>query len=168
MIFAGIDTGTFHIGYAALSDHEIITCNQVDFTRGIPKKLSAAESLLYRMEKIGIWARDFAARTRALDDEVLVGIEMPWSGRNPQTAIKLAKVCGIIYSAVWDEGLQVVEVAPAQAKVALTNDRMAGKITMFEWALRLAPGCPGEHAADAIGVALATRAIWKKLEMTKM
>lgn len=80
-----------------------------------------------------------------------VAIESP-VGRYIKSLIPQARVSGALLAVAALKGLHVVEVTPTAAKRALTGSGAAPKLTMRQQAaLR---GVFGEHAADALGVAL--------------
>jgi len=81
-----------------------------------------------------------------------VAIESP-VGRFVKAVIPQAMVSGAIRTAARLDGLHVVDVAPKDAKKQLTGRGDADKAMMQEAAR--AYGVTGEHAADAVGVALA-------------
>jgi Holliday junction resolvasome RuvABC endonuclease subunit len=80
-----------------------------------------------------------------------VALESPVS-RFAKAVIPQARVSGALMAAAMLNGINVVEVTPSQAKKALTGSGCAGKLQMQAEALRY--GVVGEHAADALGVAL--------------
>lgn len=82
-----------------------------------------------------------------------VALESP-AGFHKKGLIPQCRVSGALMCAAALKGLHVVEVTPSQAKKALTGRGDAGKLEMQAAALRY--GVTGEHAADALGVALAS------------
>lgn len=82
----------------------------------------------------------------------VVAIESPVA-RFAKAVIPQALVSGAIRAAVRRGGRHVVDVTPAEAKQALTGRGNADKLQMQ--ALAAALGVTGEHAADALGIALA-------------
>lgn len=86
-------------------------------------------------------------------DVDVIAMESPVS-RFAKAVIPQARVSGALMAAAALKGLHVVEVTPSEAKKALTDSGCAGKIQMQTEALRY--GVTGEHAADALGVALAS------------
>lgn len=89
-----------------------------------------------------------AAKDRAID---CIAIESPVV-RFAKAAIPQARVSGALMACTALQGFLVVEVTPGQAKVALTGRGNATKSEMQEAALK--HGISGEHASDALGVAL--------------
>ena len=82
----------------------------------------------------------------------VVAIESPVA-RYAKAVIPQALVSGAIRAAVRRSGRHVVDVTPAEAKQALTGRGNSDKLVMQ--AAATAYGVHGEHAADAVGVALA-------------
>lgn len=70
------------------------------------------------------------------------------------TLIPQCRVSGALMCAAALKQLNVIEVSPSQAKKALTGLGNAKKLAMQ--AAALSYGVTGEHAADALGVALAS------------
>jgi Holliday junction resolvasome RuvABC endonuclease subunit len=81
-----------------------------------------------------------------------LAIEAPVS-RFAKAVIPQARVSGALMACAALKTLHVVEVTPSQAKKALTTSGSADKHSMQMAAL--AYGVRGEHASDALGVALA-------------
>lgn len=81
-----------------------------------------------------------------------IAIEAPVA-RFAKAVIPQARVSGALMAVAALKGLHVVEVAPSQAKRALAGSGAAPKLTMRQQAAL--QGVLGEHAADALGVALA-------------
>lgn len=82
----------------------------------------------------------------------VIALESP-VGRFPKAVIPQARVSGALLATAALKCLHVVEVTPTQAKKALTGNGAASKEIM-QVAARLC-GVAGEHASDALGVALA-------------
>lgn len=81
----------------------------------------------------------------------LVALESPVA-RYAKAVIPQARVSGALLALCALKSLLVVEVTPGQGKRALTQQGDAGKLAMQDAALGY--GVVGEHAADALGVAL--------------
>lgn len=82
----------------------------------------------------------------------VIAIESPVA-RFGGAVIAQARVSGALLCAASLKGLMVVEVAPQLAKKALTGKGNASKVDMMTAAWPRY-GVRGEHAADALGVAL--------------
>lgn len=93
-----------------------------------------------------------AALLRAQPDIDCVAVESPVA-RFPSAVIPQCLVSGAVRAAVRAAGLHVVDVSPAAAKAALCGSGVATKAQMQARAKSY--GVTGEHAADAVGVALA-------------
>lgn len=81
-----------------------------------------------------------------------IALESP-VGRFIKAIIPQARVSGALMACAMLKGLHVVEVAPKEAKRALCERGNAEKVDMQVAALKF--GVAGEHASDALGVALA-------------
>ena len=81
-----------------------------------------------------------------------VAIESPVA-RYAKAVIPQARVSGAVLARAALFGLHAIEVTPSQAKLALTGRGNASKENMQ--ARAIACGVSGEHAADALGCALA-------------
>ena len=96
---------------------------------------------------------------------LLGGIEDQWVGKNSQVALTLSKQFGAIFAALSDLGVYSVKIQPTQAKKALTGSGRADKETMVQFAQQMGMGGDNDNVADAIGIALAARAIYKEWEI---
>jgi Holliday junction resolvasome RuvABC endonuclease subunit len=85
-------------------------------------------------------------------DVDVIALESP-VGRFPKAVIPQARVSGALLATAALKCLHVVEVSPAQAKYALAGRGNAPKDEMQVCAR--VRGVVGEHAADALGVAIA-------------
>ena len=92
---------------------------------------------------------------RCYPDLDCVAIESP-VGRFIKAVIPQALVSGAIRTAVRLVELHVIDVSPTEAKRALSGSGAASKTLMQAVASQY--GVTGEHAADAVGVALAAAA----------
>lgn len=84
-----------------------------------------------------------------------VAYELPWVGKNSQTAIKLAHVCGAVVSICEQHNLPVVGVTPLEGKKVLTGSGRAEKEHMIVAVKSQFKVTLTKDAADAVGVALA-------------
>lgn len=84
----------------------------------------------------------------------VIAIEAPVA-RFAAAVIPQARVSGALLALAASRMLYVLEVAPAQAKRALAQQGNADKAAMQAAAVDY--GVRGEHASDALGVALAAR-----------
>jgi Holliday junction resolvasome RuvABC endonuclease subunit len=79
----------------------------------------------------------------------LVAVESPVS-RFAKSLIPQARVSGAVLAVIADRGLLWVEIAPKEAKKALTGKGTASKQEMCA-----AAGLASEHESDALGLAMA-------------
>lgn len=86
----------------------------------------------------------------------VVAVEAPVA-RFAKALIPQARVSGALMACAALAGLMVVEVTPSQAKRALTGMGDADKREMQ--AAALCYGVSGEHASDALGIALAVQGV---------
>ena len=86
-----------------------------------------------------------------------VGIERPWVGKNPQTALTLGWVAGTIFGIACTYGKQTFRIQPMEAKKAFTDNGKAPKSQVLKMAQLLKSDITSEDEADAIAVATATR-----------
>lgn len=120
--------------------------------RDIHDRLSAVSRV------VGNLLDDLLRHERGID---AVAIESP-VGRFTKAIIPQAFVSGVIRLEAHRRGLAIVDIAPAEAKQALTGKGNADKSMMRGAALVW--GVNGEHAADAVGVALAAV---RKVQVTR-
>ncbi len=90
----------------------------------------------------------------------LVAYEYPFIGRNSQSTIKLAHVCGVCYTL----GRPCQMVFPTQAKVALTGNGKADKAAMVKMARSMFGASVTKDIADAIGIAMGGEAIYRRAQ----
>lgn len=90
----------------------------------------------------------------------LVCYEQPFLGKNVQSTIKLAHICGVAYTL----GRPCQTVSPIEAKIALTRNRKASKDDMIMMAKRVFNTTCTKDQADAAGVALAGEAIYRRAQ----
>jgi len=86
-----------------------------------------------------------------------VGIERPWVGKSPQTALTLGWVAGTIFGIACTYGKQPFRIQPMEAKKAFTDNGKASKSQVLKMAQLLKSDITSEDEADAIAVATATR-----------
>lgn len=149
-MYLGIDVGTRVIGYA------IITCESI---------VSGSKSLEAKI--LGDQWDNFIGRLAVLSKWLpqlfdtpftAVGIECPFCGPNYQTYLKLGIVFGYVAHEAQRRGIQVVRVAPTEAKKTLTGNGRATKDEMVQCARTFSGLDITSHdEADAIGVALFTK-----------
>ena len=153
MTICGVDIGTRIAGYAIVKGDYVYHSEAVSLRKNA--KLKGWASLQDRYAALLEWSETIFAGSR-FD---LVGIEWPWVGKYPQTAIKLGAAFGVVMASALHHGLSVVRIEPAEAKLALTGNGGASKEKMVIFAkmlTKLKSSYP-EDEADAIGVALAAQ-----------
>ena len=94
-------------------------------------------------------------RTDWLNNVELAGVEWPYIGENPQSALDLAACCGVVLGAAGEAGIRCLQVSPAQAKLALAGRGSATKQMMIDAAHQQFGRALVKDAADAVGIALA-------------
>ncbi len=86
-----------------------------------------------------------------------ISVETQYVRRNPQTAIKLGMVRGVIILSATMRDIPVFEYAPSSAKLAVTGNGGAGKAQvqgMVQRLMNLTEPPEPEDAADALALAI--------------
>ncbi len=152
MLLLALDASTTHIGWAYLDGDRLLRSGEITL-RGDPA------------ERLRVAAWWLIGRDRA----DVVALEEPFVGRNGHTAMQLARMTGALAGAItvaWK--VPVVWVGPTEAKLAATGDGRADKRAVRKMIQAQFPNAyPGEHACDAVGVALAAAGKIKLEELTK-
>jgi crossover junction endodeoxyribonuclease RuvC len=149
MVVLGIDPGLVNTGFGAISclrDFSCIRCGEI--------KTSAQGHLSGRLVQIH---HDMLTLVNALEPD-LVAIENIFSlVRYPRAGILLGGVLGVIYLAISDRHIPVVELTPREVKNSLTGYGAATKRQVRDVVSKLLgiPDLPSFHAADALAVAMA-------------
>lgn len=151
MRILGIDPGTARIGYG------LIECTP-----------EGNELRALRWGVLEVAPKHAAARMRELTErvEALIaecapdhaGIEKLYFARNKKTALAVAEARGAILSVIGRAGIPVVELGPAEVKIAVTNYGLADKrmvAAMVKKILRLKGPTGHDDASDALAAALA-------------
>jgi Holliday junction resolvasome RuvABC endonuclease subunit len=76
--------------------------------------------------------------------------------RHVNTVQALQRAAGVLVLCATRLGVPTVEIAPAQGKKALTGKGKSDKDQMLAFASKYLIGAFDEHAADAVGIALAS------------
>lgn len=149
MICIGIDASTTKTGIAAVhidgsyAFHELISIP----AKRIKDPIKRSREMADKCATV-LFSREFV---------VAIGIEEPIYIQNPKTTISLSILWGMLYAAArWCENIYKIPVA--DGKYALTESRKATKqqtINAVKLQFRIDMD---EHCADAIGIALETRA----------
>ena len=116
-------------------------------------------------ERLYVFSQYLADLIRKLKP-ALISYEYPHLERNPQTLIKLAHVGGVVIASGAAHGLPVVKVHPSQAKTALAGSPTATKRDMIRAVETIFRQRLPKDAADALGVALAGEAIYRRAALT--
>jgi Holliday junction resolvasome RuvABC endonuclease subunit len=85
----------------------------------------------------------------------LCGVEWPFVGKNAQSALDLAAVCGVMLAVAGAAGVPCYQVNPTHVKQALTREAAASKKAMMDAVEQRYQIRISKDAADAVGVALA-------------
>lgn len=87
--------------------------------------------------------------------------EIPFTGPSRKVGIMLAHVGGVLRAVAWRYGVMVAQVYPSQAKLALAGSGQAGKERMIEAARERFGREVTKDEADAIGVSVAAKEMFK-------
>jgi Holliday junction resolvasome RuvABC endonuclease subunit len=91
------------------------------------------------------------------------GCELPIFGPNMRVIATLARINGLVTGYCAERGRRVYSVQPSAAKLALTGNGAADKTAMIRAAQQQFPQyvrVAHDAEADAVGIALAARALW--------
>ena len=135
----GLDISSTNLGFCLYAGR-VLASGEQKLTGAIEARCAQAYNALWQL--LHDWP--------AVD---VLAIEAPVA-RFASAVIPQCRVSGAILTLAGQRGIPVVEVSPAAAKFALTGRGGASKDTMMSRAR--AYGVVGEHAADALGVALAS------------
>jgi Holliday junction resolvasome RuvABC endonuclease subunit len=114
--------------------------------------------------------RDLAEQLRStLDANIpagwqwVCGCELPIFGPNMRVIATLARINGLVTAYCAERGRRVYSIQPRAAKLALTGNGAADKQEMIRAAQQQFPQyvrVQHDAEADAVGIALAARALW--------
>jgi crossover junction endodeoxyribonuclease RuvC len=85
----------------------------------------------------------------------LCGVEWPFVGKNAQSALDLAAVCGVMLAVAGAAGVPCYQINPMHVKQALAGNAHATKAEMIAAVTQRYQVRISKDAADAVGVALA-------------
>jgi len=160
-MIAGFDVGINSLGFAKVNfgPGGDVLCHFEQLT--IPKARSKHD----KTDQLYAWIK---TRMTQASDAQAMGYEAVWVGKNVQTTIQLAEVCGAIRFWAWVMlRLHCYRIQPATAKKAVATGRAtkhgvqeAIARRFFAWVNESEP-LPDEvensqHACDAVAVAVAT------------
>ena len=168
-LFVGVDPGTKdkNLGFALVNEQgELVYCDAVrpiDYpTPPAPPDKWAEHlwTLQCRISYVMSMINKFS-----FSDIVLAGIEDQWFGKNPQVTMTLSKQWGVVFGILSRYGIYSIRIQPTQGKKALTGSGRATKEQMVQFAQQMGMSGDNDNVADAIGIALAARAIYKEWEI---
>jgi Holliday junction resolvasome RuvABC endonuclease subunit len=161
MLIIGLDIGITNVspcGFAVYEPH----ADQV-LSTALIKPRNTGDDVDERIADIG---GQIMLKIKSWKDVVCIAYEAPHVRENPQTALKLARMCGAVVMIAHVLDIPCIGVQPVSAKVALTSNPTASKEAMIISAERqFAEHGLTSHEADAIGVALAG---WAQYRLEKM
>ena len=154
-IFIGIDPGLADMGFGVVSvsggQEKCLAYGSIKTPAGQP----TSERLLALFVKLGAVLDEYRP--------IRVGIEKLFFQKNVKTAMVVAEARGVIRLAVAQRNLSLIEMSPADVKLAVCGYGLADKRqvqTMVKTLLGLKEIPKPDDAADALAVALAT-AHWR-------
>lgn len=115
----GVDPGTTALGFAIVEIH--------------PKYQKMIEIGTMHLAKLGDHPTRLAAIHKRLTqvitthDPILMAIEAPFFGKNPQSMLKLGRAQGVCMAAAIAKGLEVVEYSPRRIKQSVAGNGNASK-----------------------------------------
>ena len=142
-----IDPGTIQCGVAGFIDEELIISKQI--------KLSG-KSLYERLKSLSFNFKDFFKDYNdklETDKTILVAVETPFIGHNPQAGLKLGQARGIILASAFDYNTEIIDISPQEVRKYYGVGTRAKKqdyqkIVKLEFAKHKL----GEDEADAIAI----------------
>jgi Holliday junction resolvasome RuvABC endonuclease subunit len=135
----GLDASSTTLGYVLYAG-QLLACGEYKLAGTIEQRCAAAYGALWQL--LHDWP--------AID---AIAIEAPVA-RYASAVIAQSRVAGALLTLAAQRHILVCEVSPTAAKFALAGRGNVGKETMQ--ARASAYGVSGEHAADALGVVLAS------------
>ncbi len=148
----GIDPGTTRIGYG-LIEKTGMTLAHIESGllpvspagRGDAERLVDLQNQLTRLIK------------RLRPD--IIGVEKLFFTKNKKTAMRVSEARGVILKTAAESGAQLIEVSPAEAKIAVTGNGRAEKAAvakMTNLILKIPPRKVVDDVTDALAIAIAT------------
>jgi len=148
MVILGIDPGTARVGYGVV---EILGNKITHLDSGLIKVSSRGVEALSEIES-GI--KELVRRRKP----ERVGVEKLFFVKNQKTGIRVAEARGVILNAALKAGLEIVELAPTEVKLALTGSGNASKeavAKMVRYFVRLPDNEVVDDVTDALAIAIA-------------
>ncbi len=144
MICLGIDPGTSTanpLGWALVAQERgALALHAADCL--VPAGRAPLVFLALALDALPLWPLDGVA------------VEGAHVERNPQSALRLAEVVGVVASFAARRGVPLLRCQPVQAKLALAGDARADKPAMMRAARQQFGAALPKDAADAVGVAV--------------
>jgi Holliday junction resolvasome RuvABC endonuclease subunit len=126
------------------------SCEEIQFASPFPP-LNSHEPFSAYLSRLDCFLTDIAAGFPL----TLCGVEWPFVGKNAQSALDLAAVCGVMLAVAGAAGVPCYQVNPTHVKQALTREAAASKKAMMDAVEQRYQIRISKDAADAVGVALA-------------
>lgn len=163
MRILGLDPGLATTGFGIIETHnngkpEIISYGTIQTKAGMP--LGA---------RLGEIRNDFETLLTNYKPSLCV-IEKLFFGNNITTGIPVAHARGIIFDSLYQNHVEVIEMAPSELKLALTGDGSAKKPQMqqmIQLLLKLDAIPKPDDAADGIALALAGQTLKNSLKQMR-
>ena len=148
MIVLGIDPGSVTTGYGVIDTGPVV--RMLD---GGVIRCDGRQALPERLQRIHAAVADVVARHRPQ----VMAVENLFNARNARSSLVLGHARGVILLAGAAAGLEVVEYAPREVKLALTGNGAAAKEQVRFMVMRLLGlrESPPLDQSDALAVALA-------------
>jgi crossover junction endodeoxyribonuclease RuvC len=147
----GLDPGSELTGFAVLDSAvagswELVTCGVIR----TPRDLSDAD-------RLGVLGADLRTVLTQYGPFDLAGVEKLFFARNVTTAMQVGQARGVILFTLAEDQITIVEITPAEIKMAMTGSGNANKHDlqkMVQLTFGLATPPQPDDAADAVAIAL--------------
>ena len=148
MVILGIDPGTTRVGYGVIKANG----NKIEYVRGGLLKTGgpAADSLRVMESDLGKVIEEIKPER--------AGIEKLFFAKNQKTGIRVAEARGVLLNTAAKAGLEIVELAPSEVKLALTGSGNASKeavAKMVRYFVKLPKEKIVDDVTDALAIAIA-------------
>lgn len=156
----GIDPGTTRIGYG-LIEKTGMTLKHLE--SGLLSVSPAGRSDAERLVDLQTHLTRLIKRTTPS----IIGVEKLFFTKNKKTAMRVSEARGVILKTAAESGAELIEVSPAEAKIATTGDGRAGKAAvakMTNLILKIPPRKVVDDVTDALAIAIAASSIIKKIQ----
>lgn len=146
-----VDPGTIQCGVASFIDEKLIISKQI--------KLSG-RTLYERLKSLSFNFKDFFKDYNdklETDKTILVAVETPFIGYNPQAGLKLGQARGIILASAFDYNVEIIDISPQEIRSYYGVGTRAKKQDYQKIVkLELVKHKLGEDEADAIAIGYTT------------